>query len=397
MALATMVLLVDGSIPVAADLNGNWSALNTATIPVAQGGTNITTYVVGDLIYASAATTLATLAAVATGNALISGGVTTAPSWGKIAMGTHMSGTMAAAQFPALTGDITTVEGALATTLVNTGPGATGPIGSATVAPVITIDAKGRVTALTSATITAGVAVGESPTWTGQHTFTAAGTGPKIRLTDADSQIFIGGSTDPGWDVGAIHLQVSAGRGGAFYQPSSAETYLTQNSYYSAGHKYTTANPTSAVVHDSGNILLRTAASGTADTAITWVTALTLTNAGGIQIGAPTGGDKGAGTLNATAVYDDNVLLTDWAFDLYYDGHAQPDDPAYRGQQLAPFAETARVTMTERRLPWMPTRADFEAQRGLGSMVSRLWFGQEQQQMYLFDFDARLRALESRG
>ena len=45
----------------------------------------------------------------------------------------------------------------------------------------------------------------------------------------------------------------------------------------------------------------------------------------------------------------------------------------------------------------MPTRADFEAQRGLGGMVSRLWFGQEQQQMYLFDFDARLRALESRG
>ena len=101
--------------------------------------------------------------------------------------------------------------------------------------------------------------------------------------------------------------------------------------------------------------------------------------------------------MNAVAVYDDNVLLTDWAFDLYYDGHAVPDDPAYRGQQLVPWAETSRVTMTERRLPWMPTRADFEAQRGLGSMVSRLWFGQEQQQMYLFDFDARLRALESRG
>lgn len=37
--------------------------------------------------------------------------------------------------------------------LVNAGPGATGPIGSSTVAPVVTIDAKGRVTALTSATI----------------------------------------------------------------------------------------------------------------------------------------------------------------------------------------------------------------------------------------------------
>lgn len=30
----------------------------------------------------------------------------------------------------------------------------------------------------------------------------------------------------------------------------------------------------------------------------------------GLVVGAPTGGDKGAGTINATAVYDDNVLLT---------------------------------------------------------------------------------------
>lgn len=39
-------------------------------------------------------------------------------------------------------------------TLGTAGPGATGPLGSSTVAPVITIDAKGRVTALSSATIT---------------------------------------------------------------------------------------------------------------------------------------------------------------------------------------------------------------------------------------------------
>lgn len=38
-------------------------------------------------------------------------------------------------------------------TLKNTGPGATGPLGSATVVPIITIDAQGRVTALTSVSI----------------------------------------------------------------------------------------------------------------------------------------------------------------------------------------------------------------------------------------------------
>lgn len=38
-------------------------------------------------------------------------------------------------------------------TLATAGPGATGPLGSATVSPIVTIDAKGRVTALSSASI----------------------------------------------------------------------------------------------------------------------------------------------------------------------------------------------------------------------------------------------------
>ncbi len=61
---------------------------------VDRGGTNITSYAVGDLLYASGTTTLSKLADVATGNALISGGVTTAPSWGKIGLTTHVSGTL---------------------------------------------------------------------------------------------------------------------------------------------------------------------------------------------------------------------------------------------------------------------------------------------------------------
>jgi hypothetical protein len=68
-----------------------------STITAAKGGTGQTTYAVGDLLYASASTTLSKLADVATGNALISGGVTTAPSWGKIGLTTHVSGTLPAA------------------------------------------------------------------------------------------------------------------------------------------------------------------------------------------------------------------------------------------------------------------------------------------------------------
>jgi len=58
------------------------------------GGTGQTSYAVGDLIYADTTTSLAKLADVAVGNALISGGVGAAPSWGKIGMATHVSGTL---------------------------------------------------------------------------------------------------------------------------------------------------------------------------------------------------------------------------------------------------------------------------------------------------------------
>ena len=59
------------------------------------GGTGQSTYAVGDLLQGAATNTLAKLSAVATGNALISGGVTTASSWGKIGLTTHISGTLA--------------------------------------------------------------------------------------------------------------------------------------------------------------------------------------------------------------------------------------------------------------------------------------------------------------
>jgi hypothetical protein len=60
--------------------------------PATAGGTGQTSYAVGDLLYADTTTSLAKLADVATGNALISGGVGVAPAWGKIGLTTHVSG-----------------------------------------------------------------------------------------------------------------------------------------------------------------------------------------------------------------------------------------------------------------------------------------------------------------
>jgi hypothetical protein len=70
---------------------GTWSA---STILANRGGTGFASYAVGDLLFADTTTTLAKLAGVAVGNALISGGVASAPSYGKIGLATHVSGTL---------------------------------------------------------------------------------------------------------------------------------------------------------------------------------------------------------------------------------------------------------------------------------------------------------------
>jgi hypothetical protein len=62
--------------------------------PATAGGTGQTSYAVGDILFADTATSLAKLADVATGNALISGGVGVAPSYGKIGLTTHVTGVL---------------------------------------------------------------------------------------------------------------------------------------------------------------------------------------------------------------------------------------------------------------------------------------------------------------
>jgi len=60
--------------------------VSTGTMPVNQGGTNITSYAVGDLLYASTTGVLSKLADVAVGKYLRSGGVNTAPLWSTLTL-----------------------------------------------------------------------------------------------------------------------------------------------------------------------------------------------------------------------------------------------------------------------------------------------------------------------
>lgn len=67
------------------------------------------------------------------------------------------SGAVPAARMPAFTGDATSVAGAVALTLAASGVAA-GTYGSATAIPVITVDAKGRITVISTASTAASIA-----------------------------------------------------------------------------------------------------------------------------------------------------------------------------------------------------------------------------------------------
>lgn len=120
-----------------------------STVPVANGGTNITSYTVGDLLYASGTTTLSKLADVDTGNALISGGTNTAPSWGKIGLTTHVTGTLPVANG----GTGTTTSTGSGSVVLSSAPTLSSPTFTT---PVLGTPSSGTLTNCTSLPIDAG-------------------------------------------------------------------------------------------------------------------------------------------------------------------------------------------------------------------------------------------------
>lgn len=172
----TPAAMTDGDITVA------------GTLVAANGGTGFASYAVGDLLYASGAAALSKLAGVATGNVLLSGGVATAPSWGKVSLTGAVSGILPAANggtgvanSSALTiGGAFKMAGAFAFTGTLTGTttvtfptsGTLATTATANVASVSNSDGTLTISPTTGAVV-ASIALGHANTWSGQQTFVA--------------------------------------------------------------------------------------------------------------------------------------------------------------------------------------------------------------------------------
>ncbi len=122
------------------------------------------------------------------------------------------SGTVPAARMPALTGDITTSAGAVATTLANTAVTA-GTYGNGSNAVTITVDAKGRLTAVSTTAITTGGTTGVANGGTGITSYAvgdliqATGTTTLARLASvATGNVLISGGVTTASSWGKVGL-----------------------------------------------------------------------------------------------------------------------------------------------------------------------------------------------
>ena len=177
------------------------------TLGAGYGGTGLASYAVGDLLYASGTTALSQLADVATGNALVSGGVATAPAWGKIGLTTHVSGILPIAN-GGTNGTAAPTAGAV-------------PYGTGTAYAFTAIGTAGQV--LTSA------AAG-TPTWTTPTT----GTVTAVSVTTANG--FAGtssGGATPALTLSTSITGVLKGNGTAMSAATAATDYVAPSAYAS--------------------------------------------------------------------------------------------------------------------------------------------------------------------
>ena len=139
-------------------------------VAAARGGTGQTSYAVGDLLYASTTTALSKLADVAVGNALISGGVGSAPSYGKIGLATHVSGTLPVANG----GTGVTASTGTGSVVLNTSPTLVTPA-LGTPSALVGTNITGTATAFTASNVTTNANLTGDVTSVGNSTSIAAG------------------------------------------------------------------------------------------------------------------------------------------------------------------------------------------------------------------------------
>jgi len=257
------------------------------------GGTGQTSYAIGDLLYADTTTSLAKLADVATGNALISGGVGVAPSWGKIGMATHVSGTL-----PVLNGGtgVTSSTGTVAVVLSNSPTLVTPDLG--TPSALVGTNITGTATAFTASNVTTNANLTGGVTSVGNAATVVTNANLTGMVTSVGNAASLGSFTSAQL-LGALTDETGTGSAVFATSPTLVSPAL--------------GTPSALV----GTNITGTGASFTAGTATLATTASALTTANNYQVNSLGVGTPGSGTAgeiratnNVTAYYSDDRFKT---------------------------------------------------------------------------------------
>lgn len=246
-----------------------WTQLVASATPLIAtlGGTGLASYAVGDLLTAPTTTTLAAIADVAAGAYLRSGGVGVIPLWSTLILPNAITANNV------VYGSATNTYGS-STGFVFDGTS----VGIGATAPIFLLD-------VLSGTANTGANV--------NNPSQLEVTGPTKALTAGGATVFLNSNSNQAADAGAsIAL-------------TGRTTDASTTSSVFAVVKGAKENATSGNVDGYVAIAVQSQSAGAL------VERARIGSAGGMQIGSPTGGDKGAGTLNATAILINNRLLTD--------------------------------------------------------------------------------------
>lgn len=128
----------------------------------------------------------------------------------------------------------------------------------------------------------------------------------------------------------------------------------------------------------------------------------TLAVGDGVKVGSPSGGYKGAGTLNAVGLYDDNVLVSDFVFEQFVAKTAAKGTPLM-GRLVAETASMydqknyAAFWKEHRHLPSMPSRDEIAVKpKPIGALLSGLWQAIEMTSIHVDGLEDRILALEQK-
>lgn len=105
----------------------------------------------------------------------------------------------------------------------------------------------------------------------------------------------------------------------------------------------------------------------------------------------------GPGSLTAEAVYDENIQISDYVFDYYFDGKlSAEDEKKYAAYQQLPLQEMLKYMEQNRHLPTMTGRNEWErkGKSPIGKIATELWVTTETHALYIMELNNKISEME---